>query len=243
MVKKDCRSNSGAIIFLFLLIFQSFYLSAQVEISDSLIIERVQLIQKMLNEGKPNANLWWYGWLAGYSAATIGQGAVYFSSNDKGTKQDMALGGFTTLLGAVGQLLTPMVSGYAPDRLSQIPEDNHDALLKKLDSAEVLLKESALREKNGRSWQAHAVTGLVNVSSGLITWLGFKRSLLNGVGNFALNTLVTEVQIWTQPTRAKRDYQNYCKKYKSGIPPVTLKPDLNWFVGVSSGVIQIKIVF
>jgi hypothetical protein len=243
MGEKDCRSNSGAIFLVFIFIFQSLNISAQVEIPDSVIMERIQIIEKMFDQGKPNANRWWYGWLAGYSAATIGQGAVCFSSNDKGIRQDMALGAVTTLLGAAGQLLTPMIPCYAPDRLTQIPEDTKEARLQKLDNAEELLKASALREKAGRSWQVHAVTGVVNVSSGLITWLGFKRNVWAGVKNFALNTVITEAQIWTQPTRAMKDYQDYYQRFKTGENPIALKPEMSWFASFFPGGIEIKIMF
>jgi hypothetical protein len=243
MVKKDCRSNSGAIFFVFIFIFQSLNISAQIEIPDSVILERIRLIEKILAKDKPGAGQWWYGWLAGYSAATIGQGAVCFTSNDKGLRQDMSLGAATTLLGVVGQLLTPMMSSYSPDQLTKIPEDTHEARLQKLNVAEELIKASALREKNGRSWQTHAIAEIVNVSSGLITWLGFKRNMRAGIENFALNTVITEAQIWTQPTKTMKDYQNYCKRFESGEKPVTLKSNINWFAGVSPGGFKIKIVF
>ena len=243
MEQKDYRLNSGAIFIVFIFIFQSLNISAQIEISDSLIMERIQIIEKMLEQGKPNANFWWYGWLAGYSAATVGQSSVCFFSHDKGTKQDMVLGAATTLLGVAGQLLTPMIPGYASDRIKQIPEDTREMRLQKLEKSEELLKASALREKAGRSWKAHAVVGAVNISSGLITWLGFKRNVWAGVGNFALNTVITEAQIWTQPTRAIKDYQNYCRKYKSGENPVALKSRMNWIVSVYPGGIEMKIVF
>jgi hypothetical protein len=243
MGEKDCGSNSRSIFFVFIFIFQSLNISAQVEIPDSVIMERIRIIEKMLDKGKPGADRWWYGWLAGYSAATIGQGTVFLSSNEKGTRQDMALGAATTLLGAAGQLLTPMTPSYAPARLTKIPEDTHEGRIQKLDDAEELLKASALREKDGRSWQTHAVAGVVNVSSGLITWLGFKRNVWAGVENFALNTVITEAQIWTQPTKAMKDYQNYCKRFKSGENPVALKSEIDWFAGASPGGIEIKIVF
>lgn len=243
MGKKDCRSNSVVIFFVFIFIFQSLNISAQIEIPDSVIMERIQLIKKMLDQGKPNANRWWYGWLTGYSAATIGQGAVCFSSNDKGLRQDMALGAVTTLLGTAGQLLTPMIPGYAPYRLTKIPEDTREERLQKLDNAEELLTASALREKAGRSWKVHAVAGVVNLSSGLITWIGFKRNVWAGVKNFALNTVITEAQSWTQPTKAMKDYQNYCQRFKSGEKPIALKPDMSWFVSISPGSIEIKLVF
>jgi hypothetical protein len=240
---KDNRSNFKVILLISIMVSGPVILFAQDEIPDSLINERIKYIQKILDQGKPNANLWWYGWLAGYSAATIGQGAICLSSNDKGTKQDMALGAATTLLGAAGQLLSPMVPGYAPDQLMQIPEDTHESRLQKLSNAEELLKACALREKSGRSWQIHAISGAVNLTSGLITWLGFRRNLWAGVGNFSLNTIITEAQIWTQPTRAMKDYQNYCQKFKSGDNPISLKSDLSWFVSVAPGGIEVKIIF
>ena len=243
MGEKERRLNTGTIFLVFVFICQSVNISAQVEIPDSVITEHLQLIEKMLSQGKPGANCWWYGWLAGYSAATIGQGVVFLSSNDKVTKQDMALGAVTTLLGAAGQLLTPMVPGYAPDRLDQISEGTREARLEKLHSAEELLKASALREKAGRSWQTHAIASVVNVSSGLITWFGFKRDVWAGVENFALNTAVTEAQIWTQPTRAMKDYRNYCQRYKKGENPIAMKHNMSWIVGASPGGIDIKIVF
>jgi hypothetical protein len=78
---------------------------------------------------------------------------------------------------------------------------------------------------------------------GLIIWLGFKRNVWAGVENFALNTVITEVHILTQPIRAMKDYQYYCKRFKSGENPIAIKPNMSWLVYVSSGSIEIKIVF
>ena len=237
------RPNSGVVFLTLILVLQSLNVSSQVETPDSVITERIQLIQNMLDKGRSNANLWWYGWLAGYSAATVAQGAVFIMSDEKATKQDMALGAATTLLGAAGQLLTPNEPGRAAERLRQIAEGNAEARRQKLKDAEELLRISALREKAGRSWKIHAITGAVNVSSGLITWLGFKRDLWAGVQNFALNTIITETQIWTQPTKAIKDYQSYCRRYKKGEEQVYLKHHIGLFLSASPGGIKLKIVF
>jgi hypothetical protein len=229
--------------FLLIFIFQLFSLNGQDIASDSLIAERLQDIQKLLHQDRMNAQRWWYGWLTAYSAATVGQGIVYFSVENKATKQDMALGSATTFLGAMGQLITPIVPRTSSFRDSRIPENVSEDQFIKLDYSEELLKEIALREKAGRSWKVHAVTGVVNVGSGLITWLGFKRTVWEGVGNFALNTVITETQIWTQPTRAIKDYQNYCKKYYSGSGPGVSKPEKECFVRVYPGGIAIKLLF
>jgi hypothetical protein len=243
MVNTSYRSYSGAILFIFILNFQIFHLHAQTIVPDSLAIERIKYIQNVLEEGTSGANLWWNGWLIGYGAATAGQGIVLISTDDKSTKQDMAAGAATTLLGAVGQLITPMVPGKAADRLKQISGDTPEDRLKKLSYAEELLKTSALREKNGRSWQTHAVAGVVNISSGLVTWLGFKRTVWAGIGNFALNTVITEAQIWTQPTKAMKDYENYCREYYTKDKPSAIKPEMNWYVGIYPGGLSMRIVF
>jgi len=241
--KSFINTNSGIILLLLLVLFQIYPALAQNELSDAQMQERIQLIQQMLEQGKTNANRCWYGWLIGYSAATIGQGVVFLNSEDKETRQDMALGAATTFLGVMGQIITPPVSGIAPDRLSEIAESTPEEISDKLLEAEKLLKECALQEKDGRSWKTHAIAGAVNLGSGLVVWLGFKRSIWEGLGNFALNTVITEVQIWTQPTKAIKDYDDYIKKYKSGEKLGFRKSETSWSLTVSPGRLGISVLF
>lgn len=231
------------LLILLLTIFQFNSIFAQSEIPDSIVRERLHCIQNMLNKGRPNANLWWYGWLVGYSAATVGQGIVYFVSNDKSLRQDMALGAATTFLGAAGQLITPMVSGYAPGRFDLLPENTSEERLIKLVYAEDLLKSCADREIEGRSWQTHTICSVVNLSSGLITWLGFKRSVWAGLGNFALNTAITEAQIWSQPTRSINNYNEYNRKYKFAPISYYYKHKMKCYVNAYPGGVILKLSF
>jgi hypothetical protein len=230
------------ITYFLVFIIQVLPLSGQDVISDSLITERLQDIHKMLDQDRINAQIWWYTWLAGYSAGTVGQGIVYFSSENKSTKQDMALGSAVSFLGVVGQLLTPIPHSSSVGDSQNAGNTSQDQF-KELQNSEELMKALALREKEGRSWKVHAVTGAVNLGSGLITWLGFKRSFWDGVENFALNTVITETQIWTQPTRAIKDYKNYCSKYNTGPGPNVLKPEKEWVVSVYPGGITVKLNF
>jgi hypothetical protein len=242
-LRKTIRSTSGTLLFMLVFMCQFLHLSAQNEIPDSLVKVRIQHIQQMLNEGKPDANLWWYGWLYGYSVATLGQGAVLLTSDNLKTRQDMALGAVNTLIGVAGQLFMPMTSGYAPKRLALIPGDTPEERIIKLNKAEALFEASARREQVGRSWKMHATTGAVNLSSGLITWLGFDRTFKAGLINFAINTAITEAQIWTQPTRAIRDFKAYCEKYKCGLPYASYKPKPRLFLHAYAGGLALRMVF
>ncbi len=237
------RSITGTLFLLLIFIFHISKLSAQDEIPDSLVAMRIDYIQTMLDNGKPAAKLWWNGWLYGYSAATVVQGAVFLGSDQLKTRQDMALGAATTLVGAVGQLIMPMTPASAPGKLALIPGDTPEERINKLNKAEELFEASAAREKEGRSWKMHAASSAVNLSSGLITWLGFERTVKSGLINFAINEAITEAQIWTQPTRAIKDYKKYCEKYKNGFPSAMYKPKSQLFVSAFPGGLTLRLVF
>lgn len=232
-------------VFHFLLpcIFSLSFLKAQAEIPDTLVKERIEYIQKSLDQGKPGAKLWWNSWMYGYTAATLVQGGIFLSGNELKTRQDMSLGAATTLIGAVGQLVMPMTPASAPKKLVLIPGETREERLFKLKKAEELFAASAQREKDGRSWKMHALSGAVNLGSGLVTWIGFDRTIWAGLGNFALNTVITEAQIWTQPTRAMKDYEKYMESYKNGIPYSTLRPKAHFYVSTFPGGLALKLIF
>jgi hypothetical protein len=230
-------------LFLLILLCRPGIALGQEIIPDSLVKVRIQLIQNKLDEGKKNANLWWYGWIAAYGTATLAQGAVFLFSDKLATRQDMALGALTTLLGVGGQLIDPMVPGYAPARLREFPEGSPGQNLLKLQEAEKLFEESALREKEGRSWKIHALDGAVNFGCGFVVWLGFKRTPLAGIENFAMNTAICEVQIFTQPTRAIRDYNAYCRQYKPSQNLTCQVPEVTWSFTTVPGGIGLRLTF
>jgi hypothetical protein len=219
------------------------FTTAQEIIPDSLVKVRIQVIQQKLDQGKKKANIWWYGWIAGYGSATLAQGAVCLTSDRLATRQDMALGALTTLLGMGGQIISPMVSGYAPDRLREIPEGSPGQNLIKLQEAEKLLEASAKREKEGRSWKIHVLDGTVNVACGFVVWFGFKRTFPEGLANVALNTAICEAQIFTQPTRAIRDYNDYCRQYKTEQNLSLRESQITWSFAMMPGGVGIRVVF
>jgi hypothetical protein len=243
-VKKGLeRITIAVMLFVVNLLFPVTRLAAQTILPDSVVKERIQVIQRMLDEGKRNANAWWYGWLTAYGAAAITQGAIWIASDKLATRQDMALGVLTDLLGMGGQLISPMVPGYAPGKLEDIPEGTPEENIRKLYEAEKLLEESAKREKAGRSWKIHVLDGAVNLGCGFIMWFGFNRTFLEGMGNVALNQAVCEIQIFTQPTRAVKDYNAYCRQYKLVINQSLSEPNVTWSFTMVPGGVGIRMTF
>jgi hypothetical protein len=240
---KNSISATGTLFLLFFFLLRFSPLSAQSEIPDTIVTERIQYIQDKLDQGKPGASLWWNGWLYGYTAATAVQGVIFATSDELKTRQDMALGAATTIIGAAGQLLMPMVPVYAPKRLALLPGDTPEERIEKLKKAEELFEASSDREKEGRSWKMHAASGVVNLGTGLVTWLGFDRTVKSGLIAFAINTAITEAQIFTQPTKAIKDYKIYCEKYANNMPAASNKPKTLWFVSAYPGGLSLKMVF
>ena len=242
MKKENSNSVLFGLIFLSYFIFQDLPLFSQESKSDSLRNIRSQEFQKIVNHDKVNVQRWWYSWLAGYSAATAAQGIVCFSADEKATRQDMALGSATTLLGAIGVLITPIVPRKSSFQNRDIQINDSGQGYIDIANSDKLLKEIAQNEKEGRSWKIHAVTAVVNIGSGLITWLGFNRSIRAGLVNFAINSVITETQIWTQPVRAIKDYQNYGYSTTSSIPH-NLKPEKKWYLCSYPGGFVLKLDF
>jgi len=236
--------KSTFFILLMLMIFQLPEGHSQNATPDSILFDRIQSVQNSLIQDELKTRHWWYGWLYAYGAATLGQGAVFLISENKSMRQDMALGAITTALGAANQFISPIKPNNRELKdLAFMDESNEMGKMQKLRYAEELLKLRAIREKEARNWKAHALTGAVNLGGGLITWLGFKRTIWAGMGNFALNTVVTEVQIWTQPLKAKRDYESYCKKYLNPDYPLSYKADIEWYFNAYPGGAGIRVVF
>jgi len=166
---------------LILSIFRIPQVVAQNESQDSILSERIMFLEKSLKKDEQKTRLWWNSWLIGYSAATVGQGIVYFTSNDKSMRQDMALGAATTILGAANQFLWPLIPRKDSYRLSLLPSNSRTEKELKLQLAEELLQEHARCEKVARNWQAHALCTGVNIARGVITWVGFKRNIWAGL--------------------------------------------------------------
>lgn len=217
--------------------------SEEMQLPDKEIHTRLATIQEMLDRDQKGADLWWYGWIGIYGAATIGQGAVVFFTNNKTIRENMALAAGTSLLGIVGQFITPLKSVNKDIQFERLQNISKEDCLMRLRQAEQMLKDQAEYAKAGKGWQPHALSGAVNITSGLITWLGYKRSIWDGIENFALNTIITEIQIWSQPTRAMKDYNIYINKYNSSNSKNSRKPDFVWYPFVKPGGIGVRIGF
>jgi hypothetical protein len=217
--------------------------------SDEQVTERLGFLENALVSAQPRAKLWWYGWIAGYSAGALVQGGLAAANWDKEGDdnefaEDMLVGGATCALGAGGLLISPFVPAYGPARLGAMPEGTPEERRAKLLRAEEIMRECAKREKEGRGWLTHGLNLGVNVAAGLVTVLAFDRPWSDGLLTFAISETVSLLNIFTQPRRAQRDLKNYEIRYLG--KPGTYREgasDPTWYFSVHPGRISFGMRF
>lgn len=173
------------------------------------IAERIEFIQRRLDAGTKPAAAWWYGWLIGYSALAVGQAIPAIFVTDRELRVNLLVGAGATLLGVLSVALLPLPAVWAADKLRRAPPEE------KLALGEKLLKDSAESEEFGRSAVVHLAGAIVSLAQGLILWLGFNYPI-DAVVNTLASLHVCEAQVWSQPTHAIRDWQEYQRVYGAG---------------------------
>lgn len=218
--------NRSLLIPLILILTTKAVLIAGQNSSDDLT-NRIKEIQSTLDAGEGSAKLWWYGWAGFYTGAAVFSFGLAGLTEDKTLKITQSVAGVESLLGAGGLLIFPFPSRNAAQKLRRMPESTNEERIAKLKEAERLLKKSADAELSGRSWLQHTLAFLVNTTGSLVIWKGYEKQIKeNGDNpftqaliNFALGTAVAELQIWTQPTKAIKDRDEYQNKYSLSVLP------------------------
>jgi hypothetical protein len=183
------------------------------ELSDKELDDRLSWIQNELSADRNPSRWWLYSWTGAFCLLAATQTTILFATSDTHLKQNMGVGAVESLFGIVGMLLTPFESTTAADSLHALPDISREEREDKLSTAERLLQKSAKDEAFGRSWLKHVAGFAFNIAGGLVIWKGFHHSLLDGLLNFGIGMAVTELQIFTQPTRSMHAFDDYRKQY------------------------------
>jgi hypothetical protein len=240
------RSKRVASIALVLLLANVVAAHAQeTALPDDQVKERLAFITKALEDGQPSARRWWYGWIAGFSAGAVTMGVLaatdWETEADNSFAQDMLVGSATFALGVAGLLIDPFTPAKAATKLRPLPETSAAERLARLKRAEELLRESARREKSGRSLTTHLLNAGVNAAAGVVTVAAFDRPATDGLVTFAIGEAISLLNIFSQPMRATRDL----KRYEAGFPAAAAAdpPRLTWSLGVFPGGISFRMQF
>jgi hypothetical protein len=247
----------GVVIALILQLIPSGLARAQkAAVTDEEVKERLGYIENALNAGQPRAGTWWYGWIAAYLTSAVAEG-ILAGSHWADTKLEngetvhnrefakvMLIGTATSAIDVGSLFINPFVPVYAPGKLSSLPESTPEERRAKLEKAEELLRRCARCESSGRSWTTHLLTIGGNAAGTLVTKAVVHLSWGNAFLTFATSEAASLVNIFTQPTRATRDLNDYETKYlgKNGIS-LPGGPEHKWTLGVWPGGATIRYDF
>jgi hypothetical protein len=202
--------------------------------NDSLVKEKLAFIENAFQEMQSNSKVWKYGWYATFSALAISQGTIALTTDNKDLQKGMALGTATSFTGIGGLVTNPLQSIKALKILQRMPANSVEERRIKLEMAEKLVKKSSEREINGKHWKSHATAGAINLAAGMITWLGFEKSIWEGLQTFAISTAIAELQILTQPRKSIKAYKEYQSRFDANAKfSYRKKQQINWFVSAS----------
>jgi hypothetical protein len=190
---------------------------ARAQAPDAEVAARLAFLEARLDAGTGAANRWWYGWFASYGALTLGQYGVALATRDPGLRADAAVGAASSSLGVLGLGLSPFTPSFAAAALRGVPAGTPEERRRKLARAEALLRKGAEDEQLRRGWLAHVAGVGVSLASALVRALAYHRvqsAVLAGV--FGVG--ISELQIFTLPRAAIRDWDAYGKGAWAGAP-------------------------
>lgn len=223
------RIRTYAVVMIAVLVFGISGVMAQGSpaLTDAEMRERLDYIRTSLNGGEGGATLWWWSWLGMYSAFTAGSFTIAALSDGDTERITYTVSGVQSALGVVGMLISPFAPRYAPARVRSLPGETPGELSQSLPEAQNLFNSAAEDAVMGRSWITHALALVVNGTGALVIWQKYGDRIEDDGGNprreaimnFVLGTIISEIQIFTQPTRAIRDREEYRRRY--GITPVS----------------------
>jgi hypothetical protein len=256
----DLKKCSWVLIFLAFVSWGRAFAEAAGEIPDDQAKERLGYIENALGTAQPRASNWWYGWLAGYATATAAQwglSAAHWNDvkpaddspntpkvHDRGFAQDMLVGGATTALGVGGLLMDPFLPAHGAKKLKSFPDGTAEERRVKLAKAEELFRRCAEREKEGRGWTTHLLNLGANAAAGIVTAAAFKRPWSDGLVTFALGEAVSLANIFSQPRRAIRDWNNYQVRYLGKEGALLPAPaESRWSLSVFPGGLSLSLQF
>ncbi|MGC4119767.1 MAG: hypothetical protein QM765_35375 [Myxococcales bacterium] len=148
---------------------------------------RFAFIQEQLDAGQLYARIWWYGWMAGYTALTLGQAIPAGLAKDREDQVNFTVGAITSALSLVATGVMPLRSMYAGDKVRGLAPDPM-----RLEKAEEILFATAEDERFGRSWLFHVLGAGMGIAAGLVVWLGYGYlvdGFVTALGCVALNEI------------------------------------------------------
>jgi hypothetical protein len=193
---------------------------------------RLDFLRSVMRDQAHRARLWMWSWALGGVALSAGNFGIAALAKTSDDRIDPLTSGVTSLTIPLGILVKPLRVTQDQEALEtyvatmSTPVGSIAPCLQ-VARAEELLSSSADDEAFGTGVLAHGFAVVGNGAVALFLGLGFKHwggALLNGVGGF----LITEAQIFTQPSGAVHARDAYNRGNLTSFPVTRGATQMTW---------------
>lgn len=190
---------------------------------------RLEFIETRLDEGQKHEKWWWRSWLTVYS---IGLAYKIYDGATTRDGSNAAAHYFTagkSALGIADLTLRPHVGRHGAAPMRAIPKTTAQYCAERLALAEKSMAQASEASNMRWSWKRHLSSLALNLAVATAIDVGWDDEG-NAWRDFGVSEASAELSIWTHPTRAYHDYQEYRAKYGSGggVPAAMAPSTLNF---------------
>jgi len=176
---------------------------------------KLEFIETRLDEGQKHEKWWWRSWMTIYSigfAYKIYEGAVTRDGSNS-TAHFFTAG--KSALGIADLTLRPHVGRHGAAPMRAIPKTTAQYCAERLALAEKSISQAADQSNMRWSWKRHLSSLALNLAVATAIDVGWDDE---GTAwrDFGVSQVSAELSIWTHPTRAYHDYQEYRVKFGNG---------------------------
>jgi len=177
------------------------------EISNAELEQRLKFIETRLAGQTPDARYWQYGWTGFHAVSAAAQGVLALDANDSDDEVNYLVGAVKSTGALAQMLIMPLPAVQSAARFQGLPAQSREERFQKLMQGEALLHENAGRAVTRSSWKRHLIGIGVNLFGG-VAIAAFGDSS-DAVTSTLLGIAVSEASIWTEPSRAVNDLNDY----------------------------------
>ena len=196
-------------------------------LSVSNVKERINFIQASFDRSQFRSKIWAYSWMSIYAGLASYQ--TYDAVKTRELRTYNIVGASESILALLMIVAYPFNAVSSGDDLRIFPEKTIKEQEDKLDIAETWLDRNSREQMFGISCFNHLLNVGVALAGGSIVLArdGCKYGLISGVSSI----IVSEIQIWTQPTDAIAANRSYKREYKDD--NTNYNKIIHWFICAS----------
>jgi hypothetical protein len=193
---------------------------------------RLDFIETRLDEGQKHEQWWWRSWLAVYSIGLVYKVVDGATTKDGSNATAAYFTAGKSALGIADLTLRPHVGRHGAAPMRAIPKTTPQYCAERLALAEKSLSQASDASNMRWSWKRHLSSLVLNLGVAVAIDEGWHDE---GTAwrDFGVSEASAELSIWTHPTRAYDDYQEYRSKF--GGAPAAMAPSVLRFAASPRG--------